>query len=312
MKTTINLSTQRYLNHAFGLSSIDKLLFHIAHLALQLGGHRYGSFIEAATTVAKLAVYASYLEHNHSLNKTGLLHHIEPKRVKEIVREVETLLERDKFGSGLGNQEPEFLIGIPNLWIERFPWRDSESPVTVGGFTPQELEGLISQLPKHRPKAKIINEIEFFDLLHSMHHIAHQQFSTTKPKPFSNALQEHYVFKVLHSGMVTRVRQSAIDMDLYVLVRMSYSPRQVSEKLNTLFSDLAYAIENLQLWLQNAPDVLRAVETLEIKPQDQATALAELDELVRMWADKYHDETGTPVILQLSTGPYSCHRGSLS
>lgn len=41
---------------SLNLSSIDQLLFHIAHLALELRGQRYGSFLEAANTAAKLSV----------------------------------------------------------------------------------------------------------------------------------------------------------------------------------------------------------------------------------------------------------------
>jgi hypothetical protein len=305
MNMTIDYPDQKHVVKIANLASGDKLLFHIAYLALQFGGHRYGSFIEAATTAAKLSVYASYLEYNHSLSRTGLFHHIEPKRVKEIVREVEALLDQDNFGNGLSNQEPEFLIGIPNLWIETFPWQEAGPAVTVGGLSAEEINGLMAQLPESRPRAQIISEIEFFELLDSMHHLAYQQFATAKQKPFSNALREHYVFKVLHSGMVTKIHQPSGYMDLYALVRMSYSPRQLTAKLNTLFSDLAHAIEVLQLWMHNSPDVLRALETLEIKPQDQATALAELDQLLRTWADKYHDDTGNPMMLQLSAGPYS-------
>jgi hypothetical protein len=89
MDTIVDTPRQHHFIRDLDLPSIDKLLFYIAHLALKFGGHRYGSFIEAATTAAKLSVYVSYLEHGRSLNKTGLLHHIEPKRVKEIIREVE-------------------------------------------------------------------------------------------------------------------------------------------------------------------------------------------------------------------------------
>jgi hypothetical protein len=104
MNTTINTPEQKLLSNTLNLSSVDKLLFYVAHLALQLGGHRYGSFIDAATTAAKLSVYMSYLDHNRSFNKTGLLHHIEAKRVKEIVREVEQLLLQNNCLNGLGNQ----------------------------------------------------------------------------------------------------------------------------------------------------------------------------------------------------------------
>jgi hypothetical protein len=305
MDTIVDTPRQHHFIRDLDLPSIDKLLFYIAHLALKFGGHRYGSFIEAATTAAKLSVYVSYLEHGRSLNKTGLLHHIEPKRVKEIIREVEGVLTHDTLCNGLGNQEPEFLIGIPNLWLEKYPWQETESPVTVAGLTQREIERLTTQIPQSRPRAKIINEIEFFELLDSMHHIAHQQFPATKQKPFSNALREHYVFKVLHSGMVVKIRHPSIDMDLYALVRLSYSPRQLSAKLNTLFSDLVHVTEILQLWVHGSPDALRALETLEIRAQDQSAALTELDQLLRIWADKYHDDSGEPMMLQLSAGPYS-------
>jgi hypothetical protein len=129
---------------------------------------------------------------------------------------------------------------------------------------------LTVQLPENRPKSKIINEIEFFTLLDSMHTIAQQQTAQAKPKPFSNALREHYAFKVLHSGMVTKVKQSFVNMDLYALVRMSYSPQPLSARLNTLFGDLASTVEILESWVHNSHQVLRALETLEIQPEEQA------------------------------------------
>jgi hypothetical protein len=302
--TTVNLQQQHPILDSLDLSSIDKLLFHIAHLALHIGGHRYGSFLDAATTAAKLSVYVSYLEHGHSLNKTGLLHHIETKRVKEIVREVEQLILQDQCHSGLGNQEPEFLIGIPNLWMQKFPWDGTDLPCTVEGLAAAEIQTLTAQLPQKRPMSKIINEIEFFELLDAMHTLSCQQSARIKSKTFSNALREHYAFKVLHSGMVTKIRQSFVNVDLYALVRMSYSPQDLSAKLSTLFSDLVQTFEILQLWLYNSPQVLRALETLEIQPQNQSVALAELDELLRQWADKYHDERGQPIILHLAAGPH--------
>ena len=289
---------------SLNLSSIDQLLFHIAHLVLQLGGHRYGSFLEAANTAAKLSVYITYLEHGQSFNRTGLLHHIEPKRVKEIVQEIELLFVRKNGSSGLGHQEPEFLIGIPNLWIAKYPWPEIESPITLAGLSPPAIEAITRQLPRQRPQAKIITEIEFFELLDSMHTIACQQATSPRQKPFSNALREHYAFKVLHSGMAVKIRQSLVDIDLYALVRNSYAPQQVSAKLNTLFSDLVNTIEILQRWVNSSPNVLRALETLEVQPQNQAAAIADLDQILRDWADRHHDAAGQPMILQLAAGPH--------
>ena len=44
---------------SLNLSGLNRLLFHIANLALRHGGHHYGSFLEAANTAAKLSVYFS-------------------------------------------------------------------------------------------------------------------------------------------------------------------------------------------------------------------------------------------------------------
>lgn len=303
--TTIGPHEQWLLIKALKLSGVDLLLLHIAYIALKVGGHRYGSFLDAATMAAKLVIYLSYLDCGQSLNKTGLLHHIEPKRVKEIVREMEDILAQENQHNGLGSQEPEFLIGIPNLWLAYYPASNPESLLAVEGLTSHEAADLIAQLPQNRPPAKIINEIQLFELLDAMHQIAHQQGAQGKQKPFSNALREHYLFKVLQSGMVVKLRQSLVDMDFYALIRMSYSPRQLSARLNTLFGDLVNTVELLQLWVNDAPHVLRALETLEIRPENQSLALAELDDFLRAWADKYHDETGISMMLQLVVGPHA-------
>jgi hypothetical protein len=76
---------QKELIQSLGIEGIDRLLFYLAITALELGGYRYGSFLEAASNAAKFAVYVSYLEEDKSLKRTGLIYHIEPKRVKTIV-----------------------------------------------------------------------------------------------------------------------------------------------------------------------------------------------------------------------------------
>jgi hypothetical protein len=92
---------------------------------------------------------------------------------------------------------------------------------------------MTAQLPTERPAAKIITEIEFFELLDRMHDRAQRQASQARPRLFSNALREHYVFKTLHSGMVVRLRQTAVEMNFYALAHLSYAPRQLSARLNT-------------------------------------------------------------------------------
>ncbi|HEY9737847.1 MAG TPA: heterocyst differentiation control protein, partial [Trichocoleus sp.] len=71
----------------------DKILMYLALGAMKMGGHRYGAFLDAATTAAKLAIYSTYVEQGNNIRKTGFLYHVEPKRVKAIIKEVQEALE---------------------------------------------------------------------------------------------------------------------------------------------------------------------------------------------------------------------------
>jgi hypothetical protein len=44
------------------------------------------------------------------------------------------------------------------------------------------------------------------------------------------------------------------------------------------------------------------LEELNLVPEQQQQAFAELDELVRAWADRYHKPHGFPFVLQLVLG----------
>ena len=62
---------------------------------------------------------------------------------------------------------------------------------------------------------------------------------------FHNALREHYIFKVLHSGMVTK---NSPALRWHGFVTLWYEcltlPDKLAAKLNTLFSDLVHAIRS--------------------------------------------------------------------
>ena len=61
---------------------------------------------------------------------------------------------------------------------------------------------------------------------------------------FHNALREHYIFKVLHSGMVTKIHQPCVGMDLYALVRMFLlSPTTGGKTEHVCLANLVHAIE---------------------------------------------------------------------
>ncbi|MEL6385312.1 MAG: heterocyst differentiation control protein, partial [Cyanobacteria bacterium J06626_18] len=92
------------------VSSADRILVYLAMSAMKLGGHRYGAFLDAATTAAKFAVYSSYLEQGRNIRKTSFLHHVEPKRVRAIIKEVETVIQEGRSLTALSEQEPYYLI----------------------------------------------------------------------------------------------------------------------------------------------------------------------------------------------------------
>ena len=44
---------------------------------------------------------------------------------------------------------------------------------------------------------------------------------------------------------------------------------------------------------------MRLLEELDILPEKMEQAMEELDEIIRAWADKYHNDDGLPTILQM-------------
>ncbi|NJL45186.1 MAG: heterocyst differentiation control protein, partial [Leptolyngbyaceae cyanobacterium SM2_3_12] len=47
------------------------------------------------------------------------------------------------------------------------------------------------------------------------------------------------------------------------------------------------------------------LEELDIPVTDRETALKELDEVIRAWADKYHHPGGDPTLLQMVIGHHT-------
>ena len=53
-------------------SPADWILYYLATSTMKMGGHRYGAFLDAATTAAKLAIYSSYQEQGANIRKNRL------------------------------------------------------------------------------------------------------------------------------------------------------------------------------------------------------------------------------------------------
>jgi hypothetical protein len=284
------------------VSSADRILFYLAISVMKLGGHRYGSFLEAANTAAKLAIYSSYLEQGNNIRKTSFLHHVEPKRVRAIVKEVEALKAAGKSLTSLGDQEPYYLIGLPFLWQEKYPWESGQCRLSNHHLSAKEHETLYAQLPADLPSARFLDLMEFLDLIKLLHEKSQVEYPPSRQMPLSEALTEHIKFRLLHSGTVTQVDIPFLSIPIFALTRTHYAPKGQRERVFTMIDDLARFGKLMQDWVVEQPDVLRGLEVFDVAPEQREQALAELDTMLKAWADKYHHEGGHPMILQLAAG----------
>jgi len=284
-------------------SAADSLLYNLAMVMMKQAGHRYGTFLDSASTAAKLTIYSTYLEKNKSFRKTGNFYHIEAKRIKSIVQEVEALLLNSESLSILGSEEPSYLADFPYLWLKTYPLQDGRSRIPLSSLTKAEKQAIEKTLPPSVPEAQLIRETELDYLLKLLYEASTEKVAVARWHHFSEPLLNHLKCRLLEAKTVLRIDHPNAIQPLYLLTRKSYSPKGMNEKLSNLIQDVARLFKLLLLWLENRPNVLRAVETFEITPGQEEEALAEMDNFLRAWADKYHCEGGTPMVLQAAVGP---------
>lgn len=282
-------------------SAIDQILLYIAFSAMRTGGHRHGAFLDAAATAAKCAIYMTYLEQGENLRMTGHLHHIEPKRVKAIVEEMRQALTEGKLLKMLGSQEPRYLIQFPYMWLRRYPWQPGQSRVSGTSLTSDEKALLESRLPNPRPDARIINSFQFLELIEILHEKSQDDLPVEHRVPLSEALAEHIRRRLIYSGTVARI-DASWGASYYGLVRSSYAPVDDQERMYAMVEDTAQYFRMMREWANCIPGTMRVLEELDIPAADRNTALQELDEVIRTWADKYHQPGGEPTLLQMVIG----------
>ena len=69
-----------------------------------------------------------------------------------------------------------------------------------------------------------------------------------------------------------------------------------------MVEDTARYFRMMKDWAERRSNSMRAVEELDIPVEKMQEAMEELDEIIRSWADKYHREGGTTMILQMVFG----------
>ncbi|MEH2253575.1 heterocyst differentiation master regulator HetR [Nostoc sp.] len=282
-------------------SAMDQIMLYLAFSAMRTSGHRHGAFLDAAATAAKCAIYMTYLEQGQNLRMTGHLHHLEPKRVKIIVEEVRQALTEGKLLKMLGSQEPRYLIQLPYVWLEKYPWQPGRSRVPGNSLTSEEKRQIEQKLPSNLPDAQLVSSFEFLDLIEFLHKRSQEDLPPEHQMPLSEALGEHIKRRLLYSGTVTRV-DSPWGMPFYALTRPFYAPADDQERTYIMVEDTARYFRMMKNWAERRRNAMRLLEELDILPEKMEQAMEELDEVIRAWADKYHQDGGIAVILQTAFG----------
>jgi hypothetical protein len=282
-------------------SAMDQIMLYLAFSAMRTGGHRHGAFLDAAATAAKCAIYMTYLEQGQNLRMTGHLHHIEPKRVKVIVEEVREAVTEGKLLKMLGSQEPRYLIQLPYVWTEQYPWMPGRPRIPGTSLTSEEKRQIEATLPPNLPDAQLINSFQFMELIEFLHIRSQENIPADRRMPLSEALAEHIKRRLLYSGTVTRI-DSPWGMPFYALTRSSYSPADEEERTYIMVEDTARFFRMMRDWSERQPNVMRILEELDIPGDRIEQALEDLDEVIRGWADRYHQAGGESFVVQMVVG----------
>lgn len=287
---------------SLGPSAMDQIMLYLAFSAMRTSGHRHGAFLDAAATAAKCAIYTTYLEQGENTRMTGHLHHIEPKRVKQIVEEVRQALTEGKLLKMLGSQEPRYLIQFPYVWMELYSWQPGKSRISGTSLTSDQKQHVLDKLPDNVPDAQVVNSLQFMELIEFLHSRSQEDWPVERRQSLSEAMAEHIKRRLIYSGTVTRI-DCPWGLPYYALTRASYSPVDGKERTYTMVEDTARYFRLMREWADRTPNVGRFVEELNIPPENVDKAMSELDEILRAWGDKYHQEDGEQFILQMVVGP---------
>jgi hypothetical protein len=288
-------------------SAIDEIMMYLAFSAMCTGGHRHGAFLDAAATAAKCAIYTTYVEQNNNLRMTGHLHHIEPKRVKAIVEEMQAALTEGKLLKMLGSQEPGYLIQLPHVWLQKYPWTPGDYRVPGNHLSAEEKRQLdaklkAADLAEPLPDAQLLNGFQFMELVDFLHARSQETLPEDRQMALSDALAEHIRRRLIYAGTVARIDSPIGGMPFYALTRASYSPVGAEERTYTMMDDTARYFRLMREWASSHQGTRRILEELNIPKEQREAAFDELDQLISQWANKYHDEGGQPTVVQMAMG----------
>ena len=203
----------------------------------------------------------------------------------------------------LGSQEPRYLIQFPYVWLEQYPWTPGRPRLPGTNLTTEERRYIETKLPLNMPDARLINSFQFMELIEFLHRRSQEDLPPERRMPLSEALAEHIKRRLIYSGTVTKI-DSPWGMPFYALTRSSYSPEDQEERTYIMVEETARYFRLMKDWAeQKSTNVMRILEEFDISPDRYEQAKEELDEIIRHWADRYHEQGGTQMVLQMVFGP---------
>ena len=220
-------------------------------------------------------------------------------QVRLIFEEITHALREGRRLKDIDTRDPYYVNQFPYIWMQKYSWCSESSRIPEHlNLTLKEKQQIEKQLPNNLPKVQLIDSSQFTELIEFLHsRIVPQDQGQSLSKDDS----EYIKHRLILSGTVQEIEYSH-DLICYVLVRESYTPSDDKERLHVAVEEAARYFRMLKNWQERNPDTLRIMESLDIPPEQLHQALAELDEIIRLWANKYHHDGGTYMILQVMLG----------
>ncbi|MBD2101062.1 heterocyst differentiation control protein, partial [Leptolyngbya sp. FACHB-261] len=157
------------------------------------------------------------------------------------------------------------------------------------------------KLPANLPDAQLIDSIQLRDLLEALHQWSQAKLPAAERVPLSDAVEEHIISRLLHSQTMLKI-ENAWGLPLFALLKASYAPQGLEERVFTSVEDTANYFRLMKEWANRSPHTMRIIEELDVPLERLEEAMNELDILVRSWANRYHQAGSKAMTIQMAFG----------
>ncbi|MBW4473517.1 MAG: AAA-like domain-containing protein [Stenomitos rutilans HA7619-LM2] len=254
----------------------------------------------------KLLIYNQIYKHifnEHWINQQ-LANLLIDNRISVVIEEIkQALIEGRRLIGDIRN--PVYMIRIPYLWLEKYPYLPGHSRYPSDALSheeKQEIEKKLEEFLVESPNAQILNMPQLVNIIKALYAIAQiEDVPQELREVFNEDVAQRVIGQLVASGTVIQTSTSS-GVLYYLLASMSYSPTDDKERTYVLVEDTARYFRLLRNWQQRQPETMRFLESLNMLPEKLDQAFVELDTMIRTWADRYHDSSGSPVVFQAVIG----------